>query len=294
MRFELKPDNRNASDEELLNDLKRIAHSLQKDSVESREYDKYGGRFHHSTISRRFNGWNNALEKAGLIIRRYSTVSNEELLDDLKRIATILGKESVESREYDKQGGQFHHSTISSRFNGWNSALKMAGLIVTNFANLSDEELFENMEEVWVKIGSQPSTRNMVKPFSKYSKDPYLNRFGTWRKALEAFVECMNLDIDEAQVLNKVEITHYKDTQGKEIEVKHETKRDPGMKLRFFILQRDKFKCVKCGDSPATNPVTKLEVDHIKPWANGGETVRENLQTLCSRCNGGKSNLYEI
>jgi len=31
-------------------------------------------------------------------------------------------------------------------------------------------------------------------------------------------------------------------------------------------------------------------VDHITAWSNGGETILENLQTLCSDCNLGKSN----
>jgi 5-methylcytosine-specific restriction endonuclease McrA len=34
-----------------------------------------------------------------------------------------------------------------------------------------------------------------------------------------------------------------------------------------------------------------LHVDHKTAWANGGETVLENLQTLCSKCNIGKSDL---
>jgi 5-methylcytosine-specific restriction endonuclease McrA len=34
----------------------------------------------------------------------------------------------------------------------------------------------------------------------------------------------------------------------------------------------------------------QLHVDHIKPWSLGGETVAENLQTLCDQCNAGKSN----
>ena len=50
-------------------------------------------------------------------------------------------------------------------------------------------------------------------------------------------------------------------------------------------------KCKKCGRSPATDPSIILHVDHIKAWANGGETVLENLQTLCSMCNIGKSDL---
>ncbi len=32
-------------------------------------------------------------------------------------------------------------------------------------------------------------------------------------------------------------------------------------------------------------------IDHIKPWSKGGETVLENLQTLCATCNLGKSNI---
>ncbi|WP_343324290.1 HNH endonuclease signature motif containing protein [Streptococcus sp. Marseille-P8640] len=34
-----------------------------------------------------------------------------------------------------------------------------------------------------------------------------------------------------------------------------------------------------------------LHVDHIIPWSKGGETVLGNLQTLCSKCNLGKSDL---
>ncbi|RKX24889.1 MAG: hypothetical protein DRP45_07160 [Candidatus Zixiibacteriota bacterium] len=35
-----------------------------------------------------------------------------------------------------------------------------------------------------------------------------------------------------------------------------------------------------------------MEVDHKIPWSKGGETIEENLQTLCSECNQGKSNLF--
>ena len=56
-------------------------------------------------------------------------------------------------------------------------------------------------------------------------------------------------------------------------------------------MHRDNFKCCKCGKSPAKDPSVELHVDHIIPWAKGGETVLENLQTLCSDCNLGKSDL---
>jgi len=56
-------------------------------------------------------------------------------------------------------------------------------------------------------------------------------------------------------------------------------------------MRRDNFKCKKCGRSPATDPKVILHVDHKKAWTNGGETVLENLETLCSKCNIGKSDL---
>ena len=46
-----------------------------------------------------------------------------------------------------------------------------------------------------------------------------------------------------------------------------------------------------CGRSPAKDMNIELHVDHIMPYSKGGETVIENLQTLCSDCNLGKSNL---
>ena len=59
----------------------------------------------------------------------------------------------------------------------------------------------------------------------------------------------------------------------------------------YQVLKRDNFKCCACGASPAKDPAVELHIDHIIPWSRGGETTPENLQTLCSRCNLGKSDL---
>src|SRR3989338_11279529 len=71
----------------------------------------------------------------------------------------------------------------------------------------------------------------------------------------------------------------------------HKTKRGINWRLRFIVMRQDNFKCKNCGRSPATDQTIILHVDHIKAWANGGETILENLQTLCSKCNIGKSDL---
>lgn len=57
--------------------------------------------------------------------------------------------------------------------------------------------------------------------------------------------------------------------------------------MRYDILKRDGFRCQICGASAKDGAL--LHVDHIIPVAKGGKTTKNNLQTLCSRCNSGKS-----
>lgn len=67
-----------------------------------------------------------------------------------------------------------------------------------------------------------------------------------------------------------------------------EERRKMSDSLRFRILERDGFCCKICGCG--RNDGVKLEVDHIIPISKGGKTEFNNLQTLCERCNRGKSN----
>ncbi len=72
---------------------------------------------------------------------------------------------------------------------------------------------------------------------------------------------------------------------------RRKTPRKVNDRKRFVVMRRDSFKCCLCGTSPALKLGVVLVVDHIISWDSGGETVIENLQTLCERCNSGKSNL---
>lgn len=58
--------------------------------------------------------------------------------------------------------------------------------------------------------------------------------------------------------------------------------------IRYNVLKRDNFTCQLCGITAKDG--AKLEVDHIIPVSKGGKTIMSNLQTLCDRCNKGKSN----
>lgn len=61
-------------------------------------------------------------------------------------------------------------------------------------------------------------------------------------------------------------------------------------KLREYIKERDNYTCCNCGNSTHNEPNLLLEIDHIIPVSKGGETIENNLQTLCWKCNRAKSN----
>ncbi|MBL8031892.1 MAG: HNH endonuclease, partial [Candidatus Doudnabacteria bacterium] len=118
----------------------------------------------------------------------------------------------------------------------------------------------------------------------KYHSTTYIRRFGGWHNALEKFVTYVNKEENTSpeEYIKGLEI---------ELGAKHKTSRTINWHIRFIVMKRDNFKCKSCGRSLATDPSIILHVDHIKAWTNGGETVLENLQTLCSICNIGKSDL---
>src|SRR3990167_5500091 len=210
-------------------------------------------------------------------------ITNEELIAELKRISLKLNKTALNRTDNDEHG-KYGTTTYIRRFGSWFNALEKAGLEKTRTPmNLPEEELFKNLEAIWIKLGRQPRYAEVQKPLSKYHVGTYENRFGTWRKALERFVKYVN---DEQNVSSEEAIKALK----VEPVTKHKTARSINWRLRFLVMRRDNFKCKKCGRSPATDQSIMLHVDHAKAWANGGETVLENLQTLCSICNIDRSN----
>jgi hypothetical protein len=265
-----------------------VADLLKVNSLTRKQYDeskinKYSG----GNISNRFLGWNNALKKAGLEIRYNTSVSDEQLLLDIKRVAKEIASKKITKSIY-KEKGKYGVRTVQERF-GWNDALEKAGLELNIQHNIPEEDLFKNLENVWVKVGRQPVRDDMVKSMSKYSYGPYKTRFGSWRKALEVFVEYINSDMKEDE---KIEQTSENDSiQVQEIDnpCKHVTKRNPSERLKRYVLMRDGNICRLCGITIIG--MENFHFDHIKPWSKCGETLFENLQVLCKDCNLAKGDL---
>lgn len=206
-----------------------------------------------------------------------SHATTEELLADLKRVATESATNIIPQRLYSERG-RYDPTTLNRRFGSWNKAVEAAGLTTANVVNYSDIALFENIMRLWEHHGRQPRLAELSLPPSQISHSPYKRRFRSWMGALKEFVSYAN-----TQEVAMPETG--------EIQVSPKTGRDPSLRLRFRVLKRDNFRCVACGASPAINPGLRLHVDHIIAWSKGGQTVEENLQTLCELCNLGKSNM---
>lgn len=248
---------------------------------------------------RNFGSWKAALKMANMCTERspkdYKRISDDELIDDVKRIAIKLDKNSISSTEYNNNG-KYKVQTIITRFGSWKNVLKVAKLEDTSFRIITDEDLYNEIERLWLLKGSQPTTTDLKNGWSIYSLNTFSRRFGGWRGALQAFMQYIE-GINDDESIDKEPYTDVKDIGEESIVCKeighprHKTSRNVNLRLRYEVFCRDNFKCCICGNSPAKDPAIKLHVDHIIPWSKGGETVMENLQTLCSKCNLGKSDL---
>ena len=299
MKFELSEYHRNISDEDFIEDVRKTAQKLNAISLTGAEYDKYG-TYSSSTLSRRFGSWKLVLEKSGLATKGHNfklSYTDEDIANDLKRVASILKKETLTAKEYESHGN-FSYHTLVKHYGSWNKILKLAGMNVNLNRDYTNEEMFEEIERVWVQLGRQPTTTDIKNGLSSFSLQSYARRFGGWRGALQAFVSYINTEEPEANsgtetiTIKADNLAKTDESSEEKILLPHKTSRDINLRLRFMVMQRDNFKCCACGASPAKNPAVVLHIDHIKPWSKGGETVIDNLQTLCAECNLGKSDLF--
>lgn len=285
MKFIIKINRIKIPDSELIADVKRTAKLLKTKSVSGADYRKHG-KFHDATLRQRFGRWNDVLKKAGLNPKDSRAEIIKAIIADLKAVARKLKKKTFSCYEYERNG-KFKYSKIKRYFSKWAEAMNEAGLKYVKRTPPTRTELLENLKNVWVTLGRQPKHNEIKKPLSGYGKNAYPQHFGTWQKALESLA--VYLKNQKAEVVIKVRKYVKENTPRKKN--KQKTPRNVDYRMRHLVLKRDNYKCRLCGRSPATDISVILQVDHIKPWASGGETTLDNLQTLCYECNMGKGSL---
>jgi hypothetical protein len=265
-----------------------------------------------ATVANRFGGWAAALAAAGLA-QRYSGVTvtekqrrrvsramtDAELLDELRKLAARLGRRRLTKADVDG------HAPVGAavylrRFGSFPAALKRAGLTPAKQAERFDERmLLDNLREVWLAHGRCPTADDMRRPPSIVSPRTYQLRYGSWRKALAAFLAAAEpAGVDAAR--NSPRPAHDPWSRvwraprpralGRRVVPARRgaAARGIALGLRFAVLERDRFRCAACGRSPSSHPELSLHVDHVVPWSEGGQTTLDNLRALCAECNLGR------
>jgi len=127
--------------------------------------------------------------------------SDDALIKELQRVADLLKKQNITANEF-KQYGKIGVTTILRRFGSWNKALEKAGLEIIHRVNIPDNEIFQDIDRVWGKLGHKPYYDEFNK-LSKFSSGLLENRFGSYLKALEVYIDWENQNSDNPSTIKQ-------------------------------------------------------------------------------------------
>lgn len=306
----------------LLIEIQRVVSTYFPNRCPShKEFNLYS-RVHSATVVKEFGSWANALRSAGFQYSRsraaHTEIANgakritpDQLLTELKTIANRHRGGVFQYEDYRKLGGKRARGTFCKYLGGWRTAVASIGLkdgfsrTRPELRTYADEDYFAELQRIWEMFGRQPTVKEM-RENGRISPQSFQQRFGSWMRSVYAFCKDRNGPEDPYNLLESSVRAARRQTQPIQqsesqvpvenpraglLNPKRRTPRKPSVRLRFQVLKRDNFTCRACGRSPATEIGVLLEVDHIFAWSRGGETILANLQTLCDRCNSGKSDL---
>ncbi|TKX74954.1 hypothetical protein EXE46_05945 [Halorubrum sp. GN11_10-6_MGM] len=170
----------NISKNQLIDDLRRVADVVEGTPTQH-QYKKHGDHA-ANTLVREFGSYNNAIRVAGYDLNRHTAASKSELLSDLQRVQSKLGKTPT-SHQYD-QHGEHSLGRLTNIFGTYNNALKSADIDVNSRIDIPAEELLTNLAEVTDNLGETP-TRDQYNEHGDYHADTLGKRFGSFGTALK-------------------------------------------------------------------------------------------------------------
>ncbi len=147
------------------------------------------------------------------------------------------------------------------------------------------EYLIKKLQTAFTVLGHSPSQSDIKKLPNFPSRNAFRYCFGSFEKA-KALAGIPPAPKGMSHPNCYAAVIKYFVRTGRRRNGPRRIRRSITLNLRFKVLHRDNFTCQYCGRTPKDG--IKLEVDHIVPRKNAGETVFENLITACSECNEGK------
>lgn len=174
--------------EELMNELKRLSTELDR-SPRAKDMKEHG-EFSATTYRQHFEDWNAALAEIGCepnIVHpdppTGNTLSKDTLIQELERLAEKVGSAPTRAQMDDQ--GKYHSETYVNHFGSWKTVLSQIGETPNYRNKIPDEELFTELHRLHDELGRLPKQKDMDS-HGKYSRGPYLDRFGYWDGCLDA------------------------------------------------------------------------------------------------------------
>ena len=224
------------------------------------------------------------------------------MIEALEHAAMKCGYKVFTCREFDN-AADIKHTVILREYGSWGKAMERlaASLAKKNIIleprnkpkrkdSISDREIFAEMERIWKRLGHRPSKLEWEAHLPTINYNTIYKHFGGWIKACSQFIEYKMDGSISAEAKSVPELPHADKEYN--TEYRRGNNRTIPLGIRLKVLDRDNFRCVFCGKSPATDLGTRLHIDHIVPFSKGGKSILENLQTLCEECNLGKGDRH--
>jgi Homing endonuclease associated repeat/HNH endonuclease len=208
--------------------------------------------------------------------RRYS---ERELIDAVRDVARDKDTKYLASRDFERLTG-IAEGTVARRFGSWRAFCEAAGLLPRYSRSISREELFKNLEVVWLSLGRQPTAKEMKQPLSAISAGRYSRAFS--KPWFDICVEFLSWRTGASlEEIGRRESVLLQPSANR-------VPRSISLSTRYEVLKRDGFRCQICGRSPAIQAGCVLHLDHVRHWSAGGTSEAANLRTLCGECNLGR------
>lgn len=167
--------------EELLTEIQRVAEKLDHTPTGSDINDH--GKYSYTTYFNHFESWNAALEKAGFEKNRSSSITQEELIEDLHQVNDrddVPHLTTTAIRDY----GEYSLTTLHERFGGIEQAVEAAGIERPDDLTISEEEIIAEIQRL--SDGGTPPSAEEMNADGEYSARTCIDRFGSWNAAVRA------------------------------------------------------------------------------------------------------------
>lgn len=225
-------------------------------------------------------------------------IAGEKLTDQELRNAVYHGPWVTDAKKYFSKTGCPAYQIGSDYLNGstirqdyletaikWKSGDNIEDYMGKKQHTESAEELWKYFENIinWIE-----------KVFTNYRREMKGLPWGPLYDEYKDLVNEENFDSEEIEdrikklmkdedIKNKRGIYQYI-LSGEE---KHLNIRTFSQRQKRTAYEQQNGICVKCEEK---FDIGQMEADHIIPWSKGGQTIQENCQVLCKKCNATKSN----